>query len=159
MMRPYGTLRLIFAGYMALLMPLCCCYASVATECCAPADESTVRSQVRHEHDHGEGSHQHDGRGDDQQTPADHHRTSDPSCPGHDDGSDDGSCDCGCDDPGHGSFTVQTPASIDASLGFSHVVLPWLTPPFNEQVRPNEPATNPPRPPTSLVRLHCALLV
>ncbi|MEE8156348.1 MAG: hypothetical protein V3T53_15445, partial [Phycisphaerales bacterium] len=74
-------------------------------------------------------------------------------------GSDDGSCDCGCDDPGHGSFTVQTPASIDASLGFSHVVLPWLTPALSEQVRANKPVTNPPRPPTSLVRMHCALIV
>jgi hypothetical protein len=156
MMGPHGTIRLLFAGYMALLMPLCCCYASVATERCAPADESTVRSQVPHEHDHGEHAHEHDG-GHEHQAPTDDRHKCDPSCPGH----DNGSCDCGCDDPGHRFFTVEKPASIDMTLGFLPVVLPWLTPPLNEQVRvrPTRPATNPPRPPTSLVRMHCALII
>ena len=30
-MGPHGTVRWLLAGYMALLMPLCCCYASAAT--------------------------------------------------------------------------------------------------------------------------------
>ena len=154
MMEPHGTIRWLLAVYMALLMPLCCCYASSAAECCTPADESNVQSQTVREHDHGEYAHEHDG-GHDRQTPAEDHDQCDPSCPGH----DDGSCDCGCDNPGLHSFTVEKPASIDASIGFSLVVLPWLTPRLNEQVRPNRPATNPPRPPTSLVRMHCALIV
>ncbi len=154
MMGPHGTIQLLLAGYMALLMPLCCCYASVATECCIPADESAVRLQARHEHDHGEHAHEHDG-GHQHQAPTDDHHKCDPSCPGH----DEGSCDCGCDNPGHRSFTVEKPASIDASLGLSHVVFPWLTLAVIEQVGPNRPATNPPRPPTSLVRMHCALIV
>ena len=154
MMGPHGTIQLLLAGYMALMMPLCCCYASSAAECCTRADESTVRLQAHHEHDHGEHAHKHDG-GHQHQTPADDHQKCDPSCPGH----DNGSCDCGCDNPGHRSFTVEKPASLDMTLGFSPVVLPWLTPRLNEQVRPNRPATNPPRPPTSLVRMHCALIV
>ncbi len=154
MMGPHGTVRWLLAGYMALLMPLCCCYASSAAECCTPADESTVRSQAPHEHDHAERAPKHDG-GHDHQAPADDQNKCEPTCPGH----DNDSCDCGCDNPGHHSFTVEKSASNDASLGFSLVVLPWLTPLLNEQVRPNTPATNPPRPPTSLVRMHCALIV
>ena len=154
MMGPHGTIRLLLAGYMALLMPLCCCYASSAAECCTRAAESAVRSQAHHEHEHGERAPKHDG-GHDHQAPADGHHDCDPSCPGH----DEGSCDCGCDNPGHHSCTVEKPASIDASLGFSHVVLPWLALALTKQVGPNRPATNPPRPPTSLVRMHCALIV
>ena len=154
MMGPHGTLRWLFAVYMALLMPLCCCYASSAVECCTPADESTVRSQGHHEHEHGERAPKHDG-GHDHQAPADDHYQCDPSCPGH----DNDSCDCGCDNQAHRFFTVEKSAPIDTSLGFSHVVLPWLTLALSEQVGPNRPATNPPRPPTSLVRMHCALIV
>ncbi len=150
----HRTIQWILAGYLALLMPLCCCFASGATERCAPADDSNVLSQTVREHDHGELAHQHDG-GHDRQTPADHHDQCDPSCPGH----DDGSCDCGCDAPGHHAFTIEKSASVDTSLGFSHVLVPWLTLAPSEQVRPNRPATNPPRPPTSLVRMHCALIV
>ena len=154
MMEPHGTIRLLLAGYMAFLMPLCCCYASSASERCAPVDESNVQSQTVREHDHGEHAHEHDG-GHDRQSPADDHDQCDPSCPGH----DDGSCDCGCDTPGHRFFAVEKPVSIDASLGLSHVVPALLTPALSEQVRPKRPATNPPRPPTSLVRMHCALIV
>lgn len=154
MMGPHGTIRWFLAGYMALLMPLCCCYASAAAESCAAADESTVRSQGHHEREHGARASRHD-RGHEHQAPAEDHHKCDPSCPGH----DNGACDCGCDNSGHHSFTVQKPTSIDTSLGFSHVVLPWLTSPLTEPVRPNRSATNPPRPPTSLVRMHCALIV
>ena len=154
MIGPHGTIRWLLAAYMALMMPLCCCYASVAAESCAPAEESNVQAQMGHEHNHGERAPKHDG-GHDHQAPADDHHKCDPSCPGH----DDGSCDCGCDNPGHHSFTVEKPASIDASIGFSPVVLPLLTLALSKQVRINEPATNAPRPPTSLVRMHCALIV
>lgn len=154
MMGPHGTIRWLLAGYMALLMPLCCCYGSVAPESCEPADESTVHSQGHHEREHGERASKHDG-GHEHQAPADDQHKCDPSCPGH----DNGSCDCGCDNPGHRTFAVEKPASIDASLGFSHVVPSWLTRALSEQVRSNRPATCPPRPPTSLVRMHCALIV
>ena len=154
MMGPHGTIQLLLAGYMALLMPLCCCYGSVAPECSAPTGKSTIQSQTRPEHNHREHAHEHDG-GHEHQAPADDHHKCGTSCPGH----DDGSCDCGCDNPGHHFFTVEQSVSIDTSLGFSHVVLPWLTLALTKQVGPNRPATSPPHPPTSLVRMHCALIV
>lgn len=154
MMRQHKAIQWLLAGYLALLMPLCCCYATVASECSTPVNESAVRSQAHHEHEHGEHASKHDG-GHDHQTPTDDHQESNPSCPGH----DDGSCDCECDNSGLGSFTVQKPVSIDVSLGFSHLVPPLLTIALSAQVCPNEPATNPPPPLTSLVHMHCALIV
>ena len=154
MMRQHETIQWVLAGYLALMMPLCCCYASVATECSTPVNDSTVLSQAHHEHDHGEHTSKHNG-GHDKQAPAHNHQESNPSCPGH----DDGSCDCECDNSGLGSFTIQKSVSIDVSLGFSLVVPPWLTIALSEQVRQNKPAANLPLPLTSLVRMHCALIV
>lgn len=150
----HKTIQWLLVGYLALLMPLCCCFASVATECSTPVNESALLSQVHHEHEHGEHTSKHDG-GHDHQAPADNHQESNPSCPGH----DDGSCDCECDNSGLGSFTVQKPVAIDISLGFSLVVPPLPTITLSEQVRPNKPAANLPLPLTSLVRMHCALIV
>lgn len=154
MMRQDKTIQWLLAGYLALLMPLCCCYASVATECSTPVNESVERAQAHHEQDHGEHASKHEG-GHDHQEPIDDHNKCDPSCPGH----DNGPCDCECDNSGLRSFTIQQPTSIDALLGFSHLVPTFLTIAFCEQVGPNEPATNPPLRLTSLVRMHCALIV
>lgn len=154
MMRLDKTIQWLLAGYLALMMPLCCCYASVATECSTPVNESAERSQAHHEHEHGEHASKHDG-GHDHQAPSDDHNKCDQSCPGH----DNGPCDCECDNSGLESFTIQKPASIDALLGFSHLVSPLLTIALSEQVGPNEPATKPPLPLTSLMRMHCALIV
>lgn len=154
MMRLDKTIQWLLAGYIALLMPLCCCYASVATECSTPVNESAERAPAHHEHEHGEHASNQDG-GHDHQAPNDDHDKCAPSCPGH----DNGPCDCECDNSGLRSFTIQQSTSIDALLGFSHVVTHFLTIALSEQVGPNEPATNPPLPLTSLVRMHCALIV
>ena len=145
-MGPHGTFRWLMAVYIGLLMPMCCCYTSASAG--SPATPDSLHDHAEHVHDHG-----HPAKHDDQAAGNNH----DPDRPGS--GQHDGSCDCGCVGPDHQAFTVEKPVGLDwtvqavqPSIG---IVLqaPRRSLPL---IRSAAPA---PRPPTSLLRLHCALVV
>ncbi len=135
------TYRWLVAAYMALLMPLCCCYSSaLATSSTAPHQHT----QTATGHDHG---HHAEAR-----LPAHHHDQPQPDQP-------DGPCDCGCSGPDGPVFAIEKTLQLDwtvqalpLSLARVLAVSCW-SPPAIQVTAPLA------RPPDSLLRLHCALIV
>lgn len=155
MARHSCTTRVLLALYMSFGLPLCCCHQSAAaTTCCVPTDEpEAMVSQVVDAHVHDNHSHdyapQHQ-HGD--QAPVDDHAP-DPTIPcDHDD-----SCNCGGAETR--SLLLEKSVTIDYSV-FEVAAVSWISPittVHRLSVRPF--AIGITMPLTSLVRLHCALII
>ena len=147
-----STTRVLLALYLAFGRRLCCCHLLAAAACCAPAGnhESTVsRAADTHVHDdhHHDGAHQHGERA----RPDDHAPYPILPCD-HDD-----SCYCGCD--GNSSLLVEKSVTIDSPV-FAFGSVNWIslvTTVHQPSVRPL--AIGSIGPPTSLLRMHCALII
>ena len=142
------TFRLLMVMYMALMIPMCCCFSSAwAAACCVP-EQAQEQPHAERPHDHGH--HEHDEKhleGD---------RDNDEPIPTHE---DDGSCDCGCDS----SMDRTTPTKVTANPFWSITTVQCLP---NEVFQPRQRFQDlclhqQAFPPTcnSLLRQHCALLV
>ncbi len=148
-------MRVVLALYLAFALPWCCCRMSAAAACCESADppdataSRTVDAHVRegHHHDHGDHHHQH---GD--QAPESDQAPSPTGPSDHDD-----SCDCGCE--AVGSLLLEKSVTIDYPV-LTVAAVTWvasLAPLYRPSVRPL--AARATGPPTSLVRMHCALII
>ena len=152
------TIRFLTAAYVAVAMPLCCCYgATFAGERGTP---SNVVSQHHHDepgHDHGRHPGDHDGNHG-------HSRAGqeEPTAPGHDHPQGHDSCDCNCegsatdvtippntapDAPQLDLAAIQCPYDFISSHGAKLWSLPMLQ------------CADLPPPCNSLVLQHCALVV
>lgn len=150
MIGKHRTFRLLMAVYMALMIPLCCCFSSAWADGCCTPEQAELQTSVEQPHDHDHGHHDHD----DQQPDGD--QDNDDQVPSHD---QDGSCDCGCDS----SMDRPIPTKATENLNWSFVVVQYL--PF-EILQPSHRFQasyfrKQAYPPTcnSLLRLHCALIV
>lgn len=147
-----GTTRVLLASYLAFGLPLCCCHLSAAAECCAPVGQPeatvsrTVDAHVHDGHDHAQ-QHQHEG-----QAPADDDAPN-PIVPcDHDD-----SCNCGCD--AVEALVAEKSVTIDYPV-LTVATVSWISPittVHRPSVRPLTIHVTGPR--TSLVRMHCALII
>ena len=139
---------------LAFALPLCCCRISAAAVCCSPAGppdataSRTLNDHVHdgHHHDHGD-QHQHRD-----EAPADDQPPSPASPCDHDE-----SCDCGCDETR--TRVVEKSVTIDYPV-LAVAAISWISPVATVRrpsIRPF--AIGATRPCTSLVRMHCALIV
>ena len=84
MIGKHRTFQLVMAMYMALMIPLCCCFSSAwADTCCAP-EQAPLQSHVDRPHDHGHHDH-------DEKHPGGNQDNNGKPIPSHE---HDGSCDC-----------------------------------------------------------------
>ena len=149
-----GTMRLLLTLYLAFGLPLCCCHLSAAAACCAPAgqpDATVIPAADAHAHNghHHDDAHQHQ-HGD--EAPADEHAPDSTIPCDHDD-----SCKCGCD--GSRSLLVEKSVAVDYPV-LAVAAVRWISPittVHRPSVRPL--AIGATGPPTSLVRMHCALII
>ncbi len=148
MIGKHRLFRLLMAMYMALMIPLCCCFTSVwAAACCAP-EQAQLQSHIERSHDHGH--HDHDEKHPEGDQDNDH---SVPS-PEH-----DGSCDCGCDD------SMDRTAPVKASENFNWSVIAVHSQPYQapQAIRRFQGLDyrqgDLPPPCNSLFRQHCAHIV
>lgn len=147
-----GTSRVLLALYLAFGVPLCCCGISVAAACCSPAsppDTTVSRSASDHAHDghhHDHGHHHGDQAPRDDQAP-----NPTPPC------DDDDSCNCGCDTVE--LLLVKTWITIDNPVLAGTPVrrMSPATTAYRSGVRPLVIGAS--SPPTSLLRMHCALTI
>ncbi len=149
--------RTFIALLMAVVVPFCCCNFHAWVSACASCVPAAVVDGDRHvtasEHDH-HGCH-HSGT-DAARSSGDHHET--PTSPG--DGSDPHDCTCGKDQAKMMSGEKPT---IDFALAVLVATLNWITSNWTS-VEPAHTFVSGEvwacaRPPTSLLRLHCALIV
>ncbi len=155
MFRHRTTLRWFTAAYMAALMPLCCCTTSVFAAGPVPP---SPRDHAEHRLDdghHGAASAGHHHEAPDrlgQQAPCGPNHPCDP-------GSDhQGDCDCGCSS-GPAEFTLEAPPAAHLTLATASTFVPIIdfAPLSHRAVIQAPPPRNSPT--TSLLQLHCALIV
>ena len=157
MIVPHATFRWVMTGYLAVLLPFCCCYTSaLAGESTTPGPPHDYAEQDHHGgasvgHHHEEGQVGDGGYvpfGDD-----------DPCNPGSHD--HEGECDCGCSS-GPDVFTPGAPggsAASDLTFNLEAAVVGVIDPaPLRRTAIISTPATRH-RACTSLLQLHCALIV
>ena len=144
--------RAFLAMYLAFGLPFCCCQVSADSVCCSPdasADATVSRTVDDHVHP---GNHQDHGRQHQDQSPG-NDQPPDPTAPcDHDD-----SCECGCDKVD--SLFIDQSITIGFPL-FSSATVSWI-PTVTTGLRPSARrlAICGTGPPTSLVRMHCALIL
>ena len=156
MIVPHATFRWVLTGYLAVLLPVCCCYSS------ALAGESTTPGPP---HDHAEkghhgaatvGHHEEGQVGDGGYVPF---GDDDPCNPGSHD--HEGECDCGCSS-GPDVFTPGAPggsAASDLTFDLEAAVVGVVDPaPLRRTAIISTSATRH-KACTSLLQLHCALIV
>ncbi len=157
MIVPHATFRWIMTGYLAVLLPVCCCYTSALAGPNAPPHD-----HAEHVNDHGHhgavvaGNHHepHDLQG--QQAPPGPNHPCDPES--HDHG---GECDCGCSSgpdvftPGAPGASVASDLTINSEVAVVGVIDPA---PLRRTAIISTPATRH-KACTSLLQLHCALIV
>ena len=154
MFRYRTTFRWLTAAYMAVLLPFCCC--ATAVHAADPVSPSPgVHAAHGHEH-HGTASagHHHEQLDlDSRQSPSgpDH-----PCGPGSD--CHEGDCECGCSS-GQAEFTLEATPATHLILASASMFVPIID--FAASRRPAVIQTPSPRDGrgTSLLRLHCALIV
>ncbi|MFO0832507.1 MAG: hypothetical protein U0637_11800 [Phycisphaerales bacterium] len=154
-----STFRLLITLLLAVAVPMCCCNFRMWLTSCAPCDAATAHTSivpVAHGHAGGDG-HDHD---------FDHHATtasnegvepsSSPCGPGHD---DDHDCTCGKQDTlltvAKSNLDLPAPVLV-AILSFPGFADASALPLFRAMERGLWVSA---RPPTTLLRLHCALIV
>lgn len=152
--------RLLVTVLLAVAVPFCCCNFHSLLSSCVPCEAATHHDAAKPVADHhSDGAvHDHD---------SDHH--SGPTT-AHNDGSEPGQSPCG---PGHddddctcgkqntlltiAKQTVEFPSPVlVAILSFPTIAESWALCPFSAMDRGLWTAV---RPPTTLLRLHCALIV
>ncbi len=150
MIVPHATFRWVMTGYLAVLLPVCCCYTSALAGPNAPP------------HDHGHhgavgAGHQHEP----------HHLLGQQAPPGHNDPCDprshdhEGECDCGCSSGPDVVTPVApgAPVASDLTFNLEAAVVGVIDPaPLRHTAIISTPATRH-RACTSLLQLHCALIV
>lgn len=152
------------ASVLALAIPLCCCEGQRLVISLASGLHRLVDFTANtHGHDApGHAEQEHTGglghHGDTHS--ADSERTTDGSC-GDEPCDDDRDCDCG-----HANLLASMPSAPDATppastvaAAFVHLPVDWLTPVALATPRAQPDAAHVPRQSTSLLRLHCALIV
>ncbi len=140
------------ALYLAFGLPLCCCQISAASACCSPVAPSDAAIPLAAD-DHAHDEHHHD-HGDQQQD----------ELPGNDQPSSpanpcdhDESADCECD--GTRSILIETSVAMDFPV-FAVAVVNLISPLTIVNRLIVRPLVNSAvGPPTSLVRMHCALII
>lgn len=160
MLQRGGTFRLFVTLLLAVAVPLCCCNFRSLLIACVPCEPATQRDAAQPVADHqSDGTvHDHDSGHDSGPTTA-HNEGGEPGqspCgPGHDD--DD--CTCGTQSTlltiAKQTMEFPTPVLV-AILSFPTIAESWESCPFSAMNRGLWTAA---RPPTSLLRLHCALVV
>jgi len=156
MFRHRTTLRWFTAAYMAALMPFCCCTTSVFAASPVPPPPSDHAEHGLDDGHRGAASAGH------------HHETPDlqgqqaPCGPNHpcDPGSNEhqGDCDCGCS-IAPAEFTLEAPPAAPLTLATASMFVPIIE--FGP-LRQRAVIQTPPqrdRRSTSLLQLHCALIV
>lgn len=139
MLQSSATFRYLLALVIAVWMPVCLCQQGESE----PTPDHTIEPARHHDHDHDQDSDDDD----------DHHD----GCPGHDHKGT--GCDC----------SQQTAVLDKAESTLKHSVVvatlislsSWdhLVVPVGDVVGSSRPMAAVPRPPTTLLRLHCALNV
>ncbi len=151
MIVPHATFRWVMTGYLAVLLPVCCCYTSALAGPIAPPHD-----HVNHGHNHGARNHDHGQQSGNPPAPLGDHHPCDPATHDH-----EGECDCGCSS-GPDVFTLGAPgASVASDLTFDleAAVVGVIDPaPLRHTAIISTPATRH-RACTSLLQLHCALIV
>lgn len=151
-----GTSRVFLALYLAFGLPLCCCQILAAAACCSPSGPSQAavfravddHAHDGHHHDHGN-QHRDEIPGDDP-TPS-------PAIPcDH-----DGSCKCECD--GTRPLLIEKSITIDCTV-LGGAAVGWALPVTTVSYLSVRPlaisAAEPPKlSSSSLVRMHCALII
>ena len=142
-------IRVLMAVYMALMLPLCCCYTSAwATACCTPRQADTRRSaEGLHDHGHRDHDHQHPEGSQDPGVPA----------PAHQHG--DESCDCGCDGVADRLTSLEASDNLTSSalaVQCSHHQVLRIV---RRQLLQIPRSAAIPLPCNSLLQQHCALIV
>lgn len=160
MLHRHSTFRLLVTVMLAVAVPFCCCNFHSLLSSCVPCEAATHHAAAKPVADHhSDGAvHAHD---------SDHHSG---PIKAHNDGNEPGESPCG---PAHddddctcgkqntlltiAKQTVGFPSFVSvAILSFSTIAEPWTICPFSAIDRGLWTAA---RPPTTLLRLHCALIV
>ncbi len=141
-----ATLRWLMATYTALWLPVCCCYGSVLNGSETPHPPHDHAAHVHEDHadsdeDHGRAS----GN--------DHH--SDQPESGH----HDGTCDCGCFGSDYPDATLETSGGFGQTVQLSQLPIAVVSCVARPAIAPIQSAEHVPRPTTSLLQQHCALIV
>lgn len=159
MLHRSSTFRLFITLLLAVAVPLCCCNLRMGLTACEPCDAASSHATVEpvaHEHADGNG-HDHE---------SDHHAStsskegiepdSSPCGPGHE---DDHDCSCGKQNTlltvAKSNLDLPTPVLV-AILSFPAFADMSALPLFRAVERGLWVSA---RPPTTLLRLHCALIV
>ncbi|MDP1663458.1 MAG: hypothetical protein Q8L55_16225 [Phycisphaerales bacterium] len=155
-----STFRLFVTLLLAVAVPFCCCnFHSWLSVCvpCEAAEHPAAIETVAHHHEHAT-AHDHDSdhHADRTTSSTDGNETSPSPCgPGHDD--DD--CTCGKQNTlltvAKPTLEFPTPVLV-AILSFPTIADSWASTPFRSVGRDLWVAS---RPPTTLLLLHCALIV
>ena len=157
MFRLRKTLRWLTAVYVAVLLPFCCCYTPASARVPVSPEPLQDQAEPGHDHDHhgaaGTGHHRepHDLPG--HQAPSGNDHPCDPGSHDH-----EGECDCGCSS-GPAAFTLDAPPATHLTLTAAGAFVPIIDSfPFG-QVSMIQAAAPCNQPNTSLLQLHCALIV
>lgn len=161
MLHRTSPFRFLLTVLLAVTVPFCCCdFHSVLSACAACESPATGREAHTQTHDHADGAgHQHASthhQKGDQDTPGDDHHGTIPDGPNHE------KHDCTCDSSSGTMLsveksTVELPALVVVAV-IDWVPLADLVPDALFRVHEREQRAVQ-RPPTSLLRLHCALIV
>lgn len=159
MLHRHSTFRLFITLLLAVAVPMCCCDFRMWLTACEPCDAAKSHASIEHTaHEHSAGGgHDHE---------SDHHAStasnegiepsSSPCGPGHD---DDHDCTCGKQNTlltvAKSNLDLPTPVLV-AILSFPAFADSSALPPFRAIERGLWVSA---RPPTTLLRLHCALIV
>jgi len=165
-----GLFRFLLTIVLAVTVPFCCCNFHALMSTCAGCERSadifsadifTVLGAASFDHEHADGSHHHHdakpGQVDGKLATTSSDQSPSPCGPGH---KDEGDCTCGKHDT---KMLTAVKSSVEFSTPVLVAVLAWpaiapLTLDFPTRVQSRRDwAHN--RPPTSLLRLHCALVV
>ena len=142
------------AGYLAVLMPMCCCFTSTVAG--SPITPQAPHDHAQHGHRDAAGAGHHhqphdSGRGE--QAPLGHQHPCDPDSHEH-----DGECECGCSS-GPAVFTVDAPVTLHLTFAPPPVILSIVDAPLLGKVATIRPPVPRKRSDTSLLQLHCALII
>lgn len=140
------TFRGLMAAYTALWLPVCCCYGFVLNGSETPHPPHDHAAHVHEDHADGDGDH-------DRASGNDHH--SDQPESGH----HDGTCDCGCFGSDYPATALETSGGLHPTVQFTQLPIAVVSCVIGSAIPPIQSAEHVPRPTTSLLQQHCALIV
>ncbi len=158
MIASHATFRWLMAWYLAVLMPVCCCFTSVVAAHQKQPGSLPDHAELAHDHgDHGgvgaESRHAPHEPSQGQQAPLEDSHPCGPGSHEH-----DGECDCGCSS-GPDLFAVEAPPAAHLTFTPAPAFVPIIDSAPLRQIAMIRTATPCNIRNTSLLRLRCALIV